>query len=69
MKTELLIQNETRFVAYKCHDECRNTERYLLKLFHQLLLPPKECTEDMVANVATILMDENFSDTYLKYTN
>ncbi len=26
-------------------------------------------TKDMVANIATILMDENFSDTYLKYAN
>jgi len=33
------------------------------------LLPPDDCTKDMVANVATILMDETFSETYLKYTN
>ena len=69
MKTDLLICNETRFVANRCLDESKLTERYLLKLFHELLLCPIECTKDMVANVATILMDENFSDTYLKYAN
>ena len=78
MKTELIIANETRFVANKCLDECKLTERYLLKLFHELLLCPKDCTENMVTNIAiklgktvanNILMDENFSDTYLKYAN
>jgi len=69
MKQELLIQNETRFVANKCLDESKLTERYLLKLFHELLLCPEDCTKDMVSNVATILMDENFSNTYLKYAN
>lgn len=28
-----------------------------------------DSTKDMVSNVATLLMDENFSDTYLKYAN
>ena len=56
MKTELIIANETRFVANRCLDECKLTERYLLKLFHELLLCPKVCTKDMVSNVATILM-------------
>ena len=26
-------------------------------------------TEDMISNIATILMDENFYHTYLKYAN
>jgi len=64
-----ILRNETIFVVNKCLDECKYTERYLLPLFHELLLPPDDCTKDMVANVATILMDETFSETYLKYTN
>jgi hypothetical protein len=70
MKKELtIICNETRFAANRCLDDCKITERLLLKLFHELLLPPEDCTKDMVANIATILMDENFPDVYLKYAN
>ena len=75
MKTELIIANETRFVANRCLDECKLTERYLLKLFHELLLCPKVCTKDMVSNVATILMfnveifNEIYFNAYLKYAN
>ena len=64
-----IIRNETRFVANKCIDESKLTERYLLRLFHELLLCSKICTRDMNANVATILMDKNLSDVYLKYEN
>ena len=30
---------------------------------------PKESTKNICADIATILMDETFSNSYLKYTN
>ena len=66
MKTDIIIANETKHVAHMVEN---NREYYLLKLFHEMLLCPKICTKDMVSNIATILMDENLSDTYLKYAN
>ena len=64
---EIAIKNETKHVAHMAENDRR--EYYLLSLFHEMLECPIDSTKDMVANVATILMDETYSNTYLKYTN
>jgi len=61
------IKNETKHVAHT--SEWDRKEYYLLPLFHEMLSCPIDSTKDMVADIATILMDETYSISYLKYTN
>lgn len=60
------IEKRTRNVANLFESECQRTEYYLLKLFHETLLPPDVCTKDIVADIATLLANDL---NYYKYTN
>ena len=67
---DIVIMQDTTTLAFGKLSESFDREN-LLGYIHSFFMwqDPAICTKDMVANVATILMDETFSETYLKYTN
>ena len=67
---DIVIMQDTTTLAFEKLSEAFDRDN-LLEFMHPFFLwrDPGICTKDMVANIATILMDENFSDTYLKYAN
>ena len=67
---DIVIMQDTTQLAFDKLSESFDREN-LLEYIHSFFMwqDPVICTKDMVANVATILTDETFSITYLKYTN
>jgi len=67
---DIVIMQDTTTLAFQKLSEAFDREN-LLGYIHSFFMwqDPVICTKDMVANVATILTDETFSITYLKYTN
>jgi len=70
---DIVIMQDTTTLAFEGMSEAlvmmqdTTTRRGIHPFF--MWQDPAICTKDMVANIATILMDETYSITYLKYTN
>lgn len=75
MKTEdlydyVVAQDNTQLAFDTLLEQMDKTE-FLILMFHVGMkwYCPRKSTLDMVANVATILMSESFTQSYLKYMN
>ncbi len=69
--TDYVIFQDNTQLAYDAVAEWMNKGEFLILMFHAGMKWRNiaDCTEDMVANVATILMSESFNQSYLKYMN
>ena len=69
--TDVVIAQDNTQLAFDTFAECLDNPEFLILMFHVGMnwYCPKKSTEDMVANVATILMSESFNQSYLKYMN
>jgi hypothetical protein len=67
---DYVVYQDNTQLAFDTYSELEKTE-FLILMFHVGMrwYCPKESTIDMVANVATILMSESFTQSYLKYMN
>ena len=66
----VVVQDSTQ-LAFDTLSEQMDCNEFLILMFHTGMKwrNTKDCTEDMVANIATILMSESFNQSYLKYMN
>lgn len=70
LQDEVIIQDTTQ-LAFDAVSEWMNKGEFLILMFQVGMrwYCPRKSTEDMAANVATILMSESFNQSYLKYMN
>lgn len=69
--TDYVIFQDNTQLAFDTLAEQMDKKEFLILMFHVGMrwYCPKKSTRDMVANVATILMSESFTQSYLKYMN
>jgi hypothetical protein len=69
--TDYVVFQDNTQLAFDTLSEQMDRKECLILMFHVGMKwrNVNDCTEDMVANVATILMSEYFTQSYLKYMN
>jgi hypothetical protein len=69
--TDYVVFQDNTQLAFDTLSEQMDRKEFLILMFHVGMKwrNVNDCTEDMVANVATILMSEYFTQSYLKYMN